>query len=165
MFFYSNGNIVVRDTLLLLLLLISSSFIVSGRQHSAKAEAYVGKAGDTFISESEFAKRFEMLPALRRGKSGIEREKLEFLYSLIAEKIFAQEAKSRKLDEETAFVSSYIEIRKLLARDELYRDEVTRKVVPAKEAVDVGVARAMRQLFVGYIYVERKEDADFIRST
>jgi len=154
----------VRDTPLLFLLLISSFTISPGRQHSAKAEAYVGKAGDIFISENEFVRRFEMLPALRRGKAGLEREKLEFLYSLIAEKIFAQEAKARKLDEDTAFVSSYNEIRKMLARDELYRDEVTRKVAPTQKEVDLGVSRAMRQLFVVYIYVERKEDADFLRS-
>jgi len=154
----------VRDTLLLLLLLSLSFALSPGRQHSTKAEAYLGRAGDVFISESEFAKRFEMLPALRRGKAGLEREKLEFLHSLIAEKLFAQEAKARKLDEESAFVSSYNEIRKMLARDELYRDEVTRKVNPTAQEVDLGVARALKQLFVGYIYVERKEDADFLRS-
>ena len=154
----------MRDTLLLLLLLSLSFALSPGRQHSTKAEAYLGRAGDVFISESEFAKRFEMLPALRRGKAGLEREKLEFLHSLIAEKLFAQEAKARKLDEESAFVSSYNEIRKMLARDELYRDEVTRKVNPTAQEVDLGVARALKQLFVGYIYVERKEDADFLRS-
>src|SRR5438093_1115469 len=98
-------------------------------QPAAGKNSTVGRAGEIFISKDEFIRRFEMLPAPNRHRRGrLEEEKLTFLYSLIAEKLLAQEAIDRRLDRDSAFLQSYSEVRKMLARDELYREEVSRKV-------------------------------------
>ena len=56
----------------------------------------VARAGNAFISEREFQERFELTPGLyRHRKAQLEQEKLTFLYSMIAEKLLAQEARER----------------------------------------------------------------------
>ncbi|HCA78744.1 MAG TPA: hypothetical protein DEP53_03315 [Bacteroidetes bacterium] len=125
----------------------------------------VAKAGDLFITEREFIERFELLPGLHRGrKSGIEDSKMDLMYSMIAERLLSQEARQRGLERDSAFKAAFDEIRKVLARDELYRQEVSGKVtVPAKE-IERGIAQALREVLISFIYFEREDAARFVRN-
>ena len=125
----------------------------------------IAKAGNVYISESEFLSRFELLPGFGRHRaSQLEGAKAELLYSMIAEKLLAQEAGSRGLDADPAFRSAYQEVRRMLARDELYREEITQKVHVSEAQVSKGIARALRQILVSFICFKSREDAAFIRS-
>jgi hypothetical protein len=127
-------------------------------------ERVVARAGDVFITEREFKERFELLPALyRHRKAQLESSKLELLYSMVAEKLLAQEAQDRKLDQDTAFTAAFLELRKLLARDELYREEITQKVTVSREEVDRERHNAERLAHVAYLFFARREDAQFVR--
>ena len=150
-----------RTTLLYLCLL---SAVLYG-QTPKFSDEYIAKAGKTFISEEEFLRRFELLPAFGRHRAN-QREgaKAELLYSMIAEKLLAEEAAARGLDNDSTFVRAFREVRNMLARDELYREEVSQKVHVTDEQVSKGIARAMRQLLVSFIYCKKEEDARFIRS-
>lgn len=133
-------------------------------QSSISAQAVIGKAGDTYISEKEFAQRFELLPSFQRNrKSNAEGAKLELLYSLIAEKLLAQEAREKRFDEDSLFQADYHEARKMLVRDQLYREEISRKVDISTAEITRGVAEAQRELLIAFIYVPLKEDVDFVR--
>jgi parvulin-like peptidyl-prolyl isomerase len=129
-------------------------------QSSGEKETYVAKAGETFISREEFIHRFEMLPGLVRHRtSHLGEDKLEFLYTLIAEKLLAQEAVTRKLDRDSIFITSYNEIRKMLARDELYRDEIRRKITVTEKEVKKGIEETRRRLLISYLYSDNLRDA------
>lgn len=124
----------------------------------------VAKAGDTFISEKEFLERFEMLPGLQRRREGrMEETKLELLYSLIAEKLMAQEARERQLHLDSIFRLSFEEVRKMLARDQLYREEVSGKVRVGPKELEQALAQVVKEILISFIYCDRQADAVFIR--
>ena len=125
----------------------------------------LAKAGETYIFEKEFLERFELIPGLQRHREGrLEEAKLELLYSLIAEKLMAQEARERKLDQDSTFAASFDDVRKMLARDELYRREVSGKVSVSSAEISTGISQALKEVLISFIYDEKKEDASFLRS-
>lgn len=124
----------------------------------------LARAGEMFVTEKEFLQRFELLPALQRSrKSRLEESKLELLYSMIAEKLLAQEAQRRKLDQDSAFVACFDEVRKLLARDQLYREEVRSKVSVSETEVRRAIAEALREILISFLFFDKEEDAAFVR--
>lgn len=134
-------------------------------QTQAPSGSVIAKAGDVFISEQEFVRRFELLPAFgRHRKSQIEKAKFELLYSMIAEKLLAQEAADRGLDADPDLQGGIVELRKLLARDELYRKEIAGKVTVTDREMIQGAARAQRQLFLSYLFFEDEQETRFVRS-
>ena len=124
----------------------------------------LARAGNVYVTEDEFVRRFELLPAFgRQRRSQLEEAKAELLYSMIAEKLLAQEAEAQGMDREPQIMSALDDVRKMLARDELYRIEVINAVRVDERELLQGVMRARRQLSVGYIYVPEEADARFVR--
>ncbi|MDL1894151.1 hypothetical protein FBQ87_14890, partial [Sphingobacteriales bacterium CHB3] len=146
--------------LLLLLFFAVNSFA----QTDSGWDRYVGRAGDVYISEKEFQQRFEMLPALnRQRKSQIDIAKRELMLSLVAEKLLVQEARSRNLDSDSLYQHAMLEIRKLLARDQLYREEISQKVSVAPREITAGIQAARKQILTAFIYFDDEEEARFVR--
>jgi parvulin-like peptidyl-prolyl isomerase len=126
------------------------------------SDRVVAKAGDVFISEREFLERFELLPAQGR-KNRVESAKMELLYSMIAEKLLAREATRRSIDVDSSFGSSFEEVRKLLARDELYRQEIAAKISISNAEIAQGMERARKRLRISYLFFPTEDEADFNR--
>jgi len=125
----------------------------------------LGKAGNRYISEEEFVRRFELLPGLYRHKAGrLDEDKLIVMYSLIAEKLLAQEAEERGIAADSSTVEGLHHLEELLARDDLYRKEVAGKVSVTPEEVLAGERNAVRRLLVRYLYFPNREDAQFVSS-
>ncbi|MEK9138294.1 MAG: peptidyl-prolyl cis-trans isomerase, partial [Bacteroidota bacterium] len=136
----------------------------SALAQSAERSAVVAKAGDVYVTEKELVERFELLPSLYRNtKSRLQQAKLELVYSLIAEKLLAQEALERELDRDSLLISAYEDVRKMLARDRLYREEVGGKVTVTPKEIERVIAQAQNELFVSFLFFERREDAEFVR--
>jgi len=151
-----------RPAILYLLCIICA---VVHAQTSKPSDEVIAKAGRTFIAEDEFLNRFELIPGFGRHRaSQLEGAKAELLYSMIAEKLLAEDAAARGLDKDTTFVRAFQEVRNMLARDELYREEVSQKVHITNEEISIGIGRALRQLLVSFIYCKKEDDARFIRS-
>lgn len=150
----------VKTVYVAVLLLPSFTFA----QADSSATLYVGRAGNIYISEREFLDRFEMLPALyRHRKPHLDVAKMELMYSLIAEKLLTQEAQTRKLDQDSLFAAAILEIRKLLARDQLYREEVTKKVEVSPEELVQGIREAQKQVLVAFMFFDQEAEAKFGR--
>ncbi len=150
-------------TVLLLSLLIVPG--VSYAQQGPPPGAVIARAGDMFVSEQEFLERYEMLPGFgRHRRSQAEAAKLEVLYSIIAEKLLAQDAAAGGLEADTVVRLGTLETRKLLARDELYKKEVIQKVLLTDREIDRGIAMALLRLSIRYIFFTKEEDARFIRA-
>jgi len=150
-------------TVLLLSLLVVPGAL--NAQQGPPTGPVIARAGDMFVSEQEFLERYEMLPGFgRHRRSQAEAAKLELLYSIIAEKLLAQDAAAGGLERDTVVRLGTLETRKLLARDELYKKEVIQKVLITDREIDRAIAMALLRLSIRYIFFTKEEDARFIRA-
>ena len=144
------------------LLLVAGS---AAAQTAPADAAVIARAGNVFIAEREFLERFELTPGLyRHRKPQLEGEKLQMLYSMVAEKLLAQEATSRGLDTTAYYRTALLDLTKLLVRDELYRQEVSAKVTVTPAELRQGVLRARERRVVRFLFCDREEDARFLRA-
>jgi len=98
----------------LIAILINSSALIS-QQIDDKP---VARMGTRIITEREFLERYEFSPGLQRNnKSDTEQSKLEFLYTIIAEKLWAQQSSVLGLDtlEVMKFSRDEFEYKKFIA--------------------------------------------------
>jgi parvulin-like peptidyl-prolyl isomerase len=150
--------------LLSLLPVLLLSAVAVFAQQNPSSQLYLARAGDVYISEEEFLRRYELLPSFGRHRpSQLEQAKGELLYSMIAEKLLAQEAESRKMDREPSLRGSLDEVRKMLARDELYREEITGHAAPERGEILRGMSRARTELVTSFLFFQDEETARFVR--
>ncbi|MDP1676109.1 MAG: hypothetical protein Q8L88_04525, partial [Bacteroidota bacterium] len=155
-------NFIIKNFLVFAILCIP--FDVLYMQEEYKNDSYVAKSGNIFISEREFVQRFELLPGLsRQRRSQIETAKSEFLYTLIAEKLLAQEAIERRFDQDTTVQRVLLAIRKKLSRDELYRFEISQKIKITNTEIARGISLAQILPLTSYLFLKKKDDAVFVR--
>jgi parvulin-like peptidyl-prolyl isomerase len=148
--------------LLVLLLFLASA---APAQTNPVSEPAIARAGNVFISEREFLERFELTPGLyRHRKPQLEQEKLTLLYSMVAEKLLAQEALARNRDTAAIYTGALSDITRLLVRDELYRQEVRSRVTVSTGEIKDGITRVRKQLYVEYLYFPEQTDAWFVRA-
>ncbi len=141
------------------------SLSVRAPAQGSDSDPILARAGKTFITEREFLERFELTPALYRSRtSHLEEEKLTTLYSLIAEKLLAEDATDRHLDRDSLYQSAITEITKLLARDELYRQEVARKVEIHTDEIERGMKQARREIRVRFLFCPDSSTMAFLHS-
>jgi len=134
------------------------------RGQSTSHDPVIARAGDVFVTEKEFVDRYEMLPGFgRQVASAVEARKTELLYSIIAEKLLAQDAVERHLDRDSVFHLAMLETRKLLARDVLYKREVIAKAAVTPAELERGFRQALLELTVRYIFFPAEADARFVR--
>jgi parvulin-like peptidyl-prolyl isomerase len=151
-----------RNSLIIALYLLC---ICLGRSQPAEHQSStIARVGTLYISEQEFLERYELLPWQYRNRANTtEESKLVFLYSLVAEKVLAQEASARHIDQDSMYQQAIAGIKKMLARDQLYREEISSKIKVSKEEVQKAIIDAKRQLFLSFLYFEDSTDAAFVR--
>lgn len=153
-----------RSIRLLFTLVVSTASFLAAQSRSDEA-AILARVGAEMVTEQEFVERFELMPGIhRQGAGALEAAKQEFLLSLVAEKLLASNAQRYGVDKSEPISRAMENVRRLLARDELYRDEVQRVVtVPAAEiSRAVRMARMMRTIV--YAFSDRRADLDSLRS-
>jgi hypothetical protein len=140
-------------------------FICVGRsQPEEHQNSSIARAGTMYVSEQEFLERYELLPGQYRNRANnTEESKLVFLYSLVAEKLLAQEALTRHIDLDSGYQQAIAGIKKMLSRDQLYREEISGKIKVSKEEIQKAIMDAKRQLFLSFLYFEDSTDAAFVR--
>ena len=102
--------------------------------------------GSNKISVEEFQNRFDFMPHLNYSSSNIDSIKKEFLYSLVAEKLWALEADELQIDTIESVKFSLKSLEKLFVKDELYKREVESKINITGEEISIGLSRVTRIL-------------------
>jgi len=120
-------------------------------------EKFLAKVGNDEISASEFKKRFEFTPKI---KSDLDSSKVEFLYSIIAEKLWALEAKSLSMDTIPYVYNSVKNIERKLIKDKLYKIEIENKVVVEESEIAKDLPKANEKRIVNFIFSKRKSAID-----
>ncbi len=120
----------------------------------------LAKAGNRKITAKEFIERFEFVPQLNRKETNIERKKKELLYTIIAEKLFAQEAERLKLDTTEIMKFTFPAMEKMYVRDALYKNEIQSKVKVNPEKIKSGLKKYRTVLNVNYIYSQNRNEIE-----
>ncbi len=88
----------------------------------------VATVGDEKISQQEFKLRYELVPHLSPNQFDIDSSKKDLLYSIIAEKLLAQEARKLGYSGTDYYKESIKIIRDLNVRDALYKKVIASRV-------------------------------------
>ncbi|HRQ54374.1 MAG TPA: peptidylprolyl isomerase [Ignavibacteriaceae bacterium] len=102
--------------------------------------------GSDKITVEEFQNRFDYMPHLNYSSSDIDSIKKEFLYSLVAEKLWALEADELEIDTIETIQKSLKTLEKLFVKDELYKKEVESKINITSFEISTGLSRVTRIL-------------------
>lgn len=96
----------------------------------------LAKIGNDFITKDEFQQRYELTPQLFRENKKIKEElKVEFLYSLAAEKLLSLYGDEIRLDTITV-VKNYLKIlEEMFVRDALYKREIQDKAAAKADSL------------------------------
>lgn len=113
----------------------------------------VAKIGPKKITRSEFIERFEMTPQFRKDLKNIAPAvKLDFVYTLIAEKLWAMEAVEKGLDTTEVMRRVTASLEKMFMRDTYYRKEIKNKTVISDKEKLQGIVRYNTKLKVNFIF-------------
>ena len=104
------------------------------------------KIGSDVITVEQFQSRFDFMPHLNYSSSNIDSVKKEFLYSLIAEKLWALEADKIDVDTNEVVKLSLKTLQKLFVKDELYKQVVESKITLTSLEISTGLSRVTRIL-------------------
>ena len=120
----------MKKFLLIIILLFAFWTEINSQSYNANQIARIGSIS---ISDKEFLERYEMTPGINRHrKSTIESQKIEFLFSLIAEKLWALEAISRNMDKTEVIQFTTKSFEKMFVRDALFNRKGNKRRVKAE---------------------------------
>jgi hypothetical protein len=126
--------------------IIIISIILSYHNLLAQSDV-IAKIGYTELTKNEFRLRYELSPrVLSNSLDNSDSLKLKFLYSLVAEKLWAIEALDKGLANTENFKFYYSPIEKIYIRDELFRVEVKDKVEITDRDLTKGLSKYVKIL-------------------
>ena len=150
----------MRNVLLPTFILIIISFkIAVYAQDNLNLNKVVATVGNSAITSEEFLERYEMTPLFRKQIKRITPSlKLEFLYSLIAEKLWAQQAEAMGYD--TTKIMNFVneEFEKMFVRDAMYHREIKDKIKVTDEELIKGYVRNGKKLMINFLFSEDKKE-------
>ena len=121
-------------TIILFLLIFTHPFLLYAQSNN------VAKIGNVTISDEEFKYRYELSPmALPKEFINEDSLKYVFLYSLIAEKLWAMEAIDKGFNTSERFEFYFNPIKKAIIRDKLFELEIKDKVTVSAEDINNGI--------------------------
>ena len=119
----------------------------------------IATVGNITITDKEFQSRYELTPGLYRTKNRVEKDKSDFLLSLVAEKLLVLDAVNKGWDRDTALMGSVMEVERLLVRDELYRREVSGTISITGEEMKAAMRYARNDMKVYFLYAATERGA------
>lgn len=99
--------------------------------------------GEEIISSKEFKNRYELMPHPMPGETNPDSIKINFLYTLIAEKLWAMQAKELGLENMDYIKFSLNSLKKLFVRDALFNLEVKNKFTVSEEDLNDGLQKSL----------------------
>jgi len=141
-----------------LLVLIFCVFFNASLNLAQTVDRVVAKIGDQEIFESEFSERYELTPSFNKQRKTRQLSaKLDFLYTLIAEKLWAKQADEKFLFSRPEVKLAINSIEDMYARDALYRIEIKDKVNITEEEKAFGLIKNAKTLYLRFIFTREKE--------
>lgn len=117
--------------------------------------------GDLELSVEEFKQRFEFTPKV---KTDFDSTKVNFLYSIIAEKLWALEAISLSMDTIPYVYNSVKNIERKLVKDKLYKIEIESKVKITDTEIKVGIERIDEKRIMNFLFSENESEIKMLHA-
>ncbi|HCY78004.1 MAG TPA: hypothetical protein DHV28_19025 [Ignavibacteriales bacterium] len=134
----------MRILLNLIIALLSLNSILLFPQSESLTVAEIGKEK---ISSQEFKLRFELSPYIPSDKNiDPDSIKYDFLYSLIAEKLWAKDAEANGIANSERFKFNYKPLEEMFLRDALFKIEVEDKVLLSADDINNGIIKSQSKL-------------------
>ena len=134
------------QTLILLFIINSSIFA----QNSVLA-----KIGNTAITDDEFKIRYEFTPKV---KAEYDSSRVNFLYTLIAEKLWSLEAESLSMDTSQYVKNSLADIERKLVRDKLYKLEIESKINISEKEISEALPWIKEKRIMKFLFSKNKNE-------
>jgi hypothetical protein len=122
-------------------------FFIIGSNNFRAQSNIIAKIGIKELTKDEFRLRYELSPRILSSNfDDTDSLKLKFLYSLLAEKLWAIEAIDIGLSNSEDFNFYYKPIEKMYVRDELFRTQIKDKVIITDSDISRGVSKYIKFL-------------------
>lgn len=145
-------------------LILFATFIILIQSESITQslnQPYVARVGSKLVSDSEFLERYELTPGFKRHiKQNDDSNKLEFLFTLIAEKLFALEAKNLRLDTTEVIQFSRKAFERMFVRDKLFQEEIRKKISVSEKELMEATIKNNSKLYVNFLFSEDKNEIE-----
>src|SRR3990172_136855 len=132
-------------------ILVIAFFALVNVSYSQEEIDVIATVGASEITIEEFRDRYEFMPHLNYSNDNQDTVKKEFLYSLIAEKLWSLEGSQKRFDTLESVKYSLESLRRLLIKDELYKTEVEPKIKISNDEMNTGLQRVTLELFIKII--------------
>ncbi len=110
-------------------------------------ESAVAQIGNEIITAKEFKLRYELSPYIPSDKSiDPDSIKYDFLYSLIAEKLWAKDAEDMGMTKTDEFNFIFKPLEEMFVRDALFKIEVENKVLLSANDIENGILKSQAKL-------------------
>lgn len=124
-------------------------FLLNFNIYPQNEERIIAEIGNEKITEREFILRYELSPFLSQQSSwNFDSLKHDFLYSLIAEKLWAAQAEESGLTNHPDFLFYFKPLEEIFVRDALFKEEVENKVKLTAEDISNGILKSQTTLKV-----------------
>ncbi|MCK9281297.1 MAG: peptidylprolyl isomerase [Melioribacteraceae bacterium] len=111
------------------------------------------------ITTSLFQELWEMSPHLNtRVKNYSLSEKINFLNTIIAYKLWYRNSADYRVDTSVAFSTAIEEIKKMYVRDALYKKEILDKITITNEELNSALKKQGKTLVVNYLLAPKEEE-------
>ena len=111
------------------------------------------------ITASLFQELWEMSPHLNTGsKNNSLSEKINFLNTIIAYKLWYRNSTQYKIDTSAAYSTAIDEIKKMYVRDALYRKEILSKITITPTELNNALKKQEKTLVVNYLFALQEEE-------
>ncbi|MHC1738371.1 MAG: peptidyl-prolyl cis-trans isomerase [Ignavibacteriaceae bacterium] len=135
------------------LFLVISLILFSNITIPQQEEKIVARIGNQKITLEEFTRRYQLTPQYERsGKYSEEVAIQKFIYSIIAEKLWAMEAEELGIDTVALMQNTFKALEKMYIRDGLFRVEIDEKVSFNENDLAVGLQRSRVALQLNFLF-------------
>jgi len=127
--------------------LLLISFLFLNTIFPQNNQSVVAQIGKDKITAEEFKLRFELSPYIPSNKNiDPDSLKYDFLYSLIAEKLLANEAELLGIAKTERFQFFFKPLEELFVRDALFKKEIDNKVKLTADDINSGITKSQVKL-------------------
>jgi len=136
------------------------NFITAFNLYAQNKNENLATTGSITISSEEFTRRYEFTPHPQNKISNLIDPKREFLLTIIAEKLLAQEASKLGLnrDEDLASLINYL--KGIFLRDALYQIEIKNKITFSDSLFKIGQERIKKIFSLKFLFAQDINEID-----
>ena len=139
--------------------------VIIGANNFRAQSNIIAKVGSKELTKDEFRLRYELSPRiLSSNLDDTDSLKLKFLYSLLAEKLWATEAVDKGFSNSEDFNFYYKPIEKMYVRDELFRTQIKDKVKITDSDISRGISKYIKILQISALVSNDSSNIFYIYS-